>query len=249
MTSTPVTTTQSTATRRPQWWGAATWLSGIQIYVIAWFFPMLVIIASAILAVVSRYTDIRISAAGIALHAGIWIPFSISIIVVASYLTTMVASGMTRRSFSIGALLTAIGTGLSYAIGFGVLLLLERWAYERLGWQQSSANHDGLVFDAGVLSVITGMALLFIAGNLSGLLLGIFYYRFGGWIGTLALPLALAPVALISLLTLDPGQQFTPWSAPFLSPASRPWLALVLLLLSAALFHLVIRRVPIAPKE
>lgn len=247
MTTDSLPTTPPAA--RPQWWRAATWLAGIQTYVVAWFLPLVVVASAAILAVVSRYVPIQISAVGIALHGGIWVPFSISIILVASYLAALVASGMTRRSVSIGAMLTAVSTGLLYTIGFSLALLAERWAYDRLGWQQSSANHEGLVFGAGVPGVIVGLACLFVAGNVSGLLVAAFYYRFGAWVGTLTLPVSLAPLLLTSLFALDADSQFVPWSAPFLPAPAQPVLGLLLIGAGLALFHLVIRRTPIAAKD
>lgn len=246
-TNTPVTTA---ARRPPQWLRSAKWLLGVQGWVMGWFVVIGLLSTAVIVSIIARYTDLRLSAVSMGQHAGIWIPFSISIILIATHLTVHVAAGMTRRSFSIGALITAVLTGLGYAVMFTVLLVGERWLYGEFGWRHGSASHEGLVFDPGALTVAGGLALLFTAGAISGLLVGILYYRLGGWYGTLTLPVGLAPLVVVTLLSLDPETQFTPWDVPLLlNPSARPVLGLATLVLAAGLFHLIIRRTPIAAKE
>lgn len=247
--TTDTVTTGTTHRRPPQWRRAATWLSQVQIYMACWFFAVILVVAIPAVLIVSRYTDIAISVLGMGLHGAIWVPFSISIVIVASYLTVQVAAGMTRRSFSTGALLAAVLTGGLYTVAFTVLLAVERWIYSAQGWRHASTTHDGLVFDPGVLTLAGGLMLLITSGTVSGLLVGLLYYRLGGWWGTLTLPLGLAPLVLVSLLTLDPERQFTPWSLPFLNLSTQPLLGVLILAVGGAGVVLLARRIPIAAKE
>lgn len=247
--TTDTVSTGTTRRRPPQWRRATTWLSHVQIFLACWFFVVILVVAIPAVLIVSRYTDIAISVLSMGLHGAIWVPFSMSIVTVAGYLTAHVAAGMTRRSFSTGALLAAVLTGALYTVAFTVLLAVERWIYTAQGWRHASTTHDGLVFDPGVLTLAGGLMLLITSATISGLLVGLFYYRLGAWWGTLTLPLGLAPLVLTSLLTLDPERQFTPWSVPFITPGTQPLLGILILAVSAAGVVLLARRIPIAAKE
>lgn len=247
--TTDIRSTGITPRRPPQWRRATTWLSHVQIFLAFWFFVVILVVAIPAVLIVSRYTDIAISVLSMGLHGAIWVPFSMSIVTVAGYLTAHVAAGMTRRSFSTGALLAAVLTGALYTVAFTVLLAVERWIYTAQGWRHASTTHDGLVFDPGVLTLAGGLMLLITSATISGLLVGLFYYRLGAWWGTLTLPLGLAPLVLTSLLTLDPERQFTPWSVPFITPGTQPLLGILILAVSAAGVVLLARRIPIAAKE
>lgn len=249
MTTTVRTARTGAARRPPQWRRTAVWLIGIQGYMASWFFAVILTVAVLGVLIVSRYTGIAISVLGMGLHGAIWVPFSISIVIVASYLTPHVAAGMTRRSFGIGAVLAAVLTGALYTVVFIMLLAVERWVYSALGWRHASTTHDGLVFDPGVLTLAGGLMLLITSATVSGLLVGLFYYRLGAWWGTLTLPVSLAPLVLVSLLTLDPARQFTPWSVPFLTPSAQPLLGILIIVVAGVGVVLLARRVPIAAKE
>lgn len=247
--TTDTVSTVTTRRRPPQWRRATTWLSHVQIFLACWFFGVVLVVAIPGVLIASRYTDIAVSVLSMGLHAATWIPFSMSILTIASYLTAHVAAGMTRRSFSTGALLAAALTGALYTVAFTVLLAVERWLYSTAGWRHASISHDGLVFDPGVLTLAGGLMLLITSATVSGLLVGLFYYRLGAWWGTLALPVGLAPLVLISLLTLDPERQFTPWSLPFITASTQPLLAILILVIGGAGVVLLTRRIPIAAKE
>lgn len=236
---------------RPPWRTAAAWMLRTQSYLAVWFWAVAVVTITGILAVVGRFTDVQMSAVQYAYHGGLWFPFGISIVLVAGFLTVHVALGMTRRSFVRGALVVAVATGLLYAAVLILLLVLERGIYDRLGWVPGvSDGSSAEVLDGGVWTTLWGTAAMFVAGTISGLLVGAAYYRWGGWWGTLLLPLTLAPILLTSVLGLDRHTQLTPWDLTWevLGPA-RPLLVLLVPVLGGLAFHLLTRRIPIAAKE
>src|SRR5699024_8860151 len=105
------------------------------------------------------------------------------------------------------------------------------------------------VFHGGVLTFGLGLTVLFVAGQVSGSLIGVTYYRLGGIKGTLALPLGLLPLAAVGLLGLGQGVQWNPWSW---TADAAPWgtIAAVLTLIAAAVvFHRLVRDVPINSKD
>lgn len=107
-----------------------------------------------------------------------------------------------------------------------------------------------------------GLFCYLVAVVVSGLLVGATYYRLGGWLGTLALPVTIAPL-LLAPAALGPevspalsfqvgaepvsitGQAFAPSLAGTVTGG--PALPLLAVVLAVALFHLVVRRVPIRP--
>lgn len=248
MTATTSLTTD--ARRTPQWWRSATWQLSTYAYLMAWGWGIVLVVATAILAVVSRSVHVEMSALAISHHAFLWFPFSIAIMLTTALLTTHVASGMTRASFSRGAILAALTTGVGNAILATLALVVERWIFNRLGWFHGTGDEQKLeVLRDGVLQYGVGLALLFSAGMLSGLLVGICFYRLGGLRGVLALPLALAPILVTGWLGMPSDGQWTAWGdAPGALPSS-PLLGLVTLAAAAAAYHLLVRRVPIAKKE
>lgn len=245
------TTSLTTGARRtPQWWRSTAWQLSTYAYLMAWGWGVVLVVATAILAVVSRSVHIEMSALAIAHHAFLWFPFSIAIMLTTALLTTHVASGMTRASFSKGAILAALATGVGNGAFMTLALVVERWVYGRLGWFHGTGADGKLaVLRDGVLPYGAGLALIFSAGMLSGLLVGICFYRFGGLLGVLALPLALSPILLAGWLGVPADGQWTAWGvAPGDVPTS-PLLGLLVLAASAFAYHLLVRRVPIAKKE
>src|SRR5690606_11721461 len=139
--------------------------------------------------------------------------------------------------------------GVGSALIATAALLVEERLYGSLGWVHGDtfSGRDLGVFHDGVLTYFVGLALIFTAGQLSGSLVGIVYYRWGGWLGTLLLPLTLAPLAAIGFLALDQDSQWTPWDIS----ASSAWgevLGTLILVASAVAFHLIARTTPIATR-
>lgn len=242
----------STAERSPQWWRVSLWLLPHYGKLMLWFWAVMVVAAVAILAVVGSAVRVQLSAMQMAHHGALWFPFSIAIIVTTSYLTVHVANGLTRRSFAATMLIMCVAVGVFNAVANVTGLVVEGWVYDRLGWLQGQVDNGGEteVLVGGTWAYLLGLALLFTSGMLSGALVGITYYRWGAWVGTLALPLTLSPIALMSLVGLSAQDQWRPWDVALLELGITHLLAaLVVLVLAAAAFVLAARRIPIAPKE
>ncbi len=174
-----------------------------QLVVVAWAWGIVAVVAIAVPLLVQRATDVDMSVLAFAWQLGIWAPFSMHIGVAATYLPVHVASGMTRRSYVRSALLTAVVMGVVFAVLQSVGLALERLWYQAQGWVW--AYREGSLDVAGAASAAEGSgrvllyaALTYTIAGLSGQLVGVAYYRGGGWWGTLTLPLTVGPLILMA---------------------------------------------------
>ena len=169
-----------------------------------WFWAIAlvgIVLASVVVWLVSGRVDHLISP--FAVQAGVWFPFSQAIAIGSVYLTVHVAAGMTRRTFVRAALLVALGTGVGYTGVLAVLVLAERALHGALGWGSRMAALGLPVGEQPLGEVVAALAALsvpFVVGNLSGLLVGIVYLRFGALWGTLSLPLTVGPLVLVLYL-------------------------------------------------
>lgn len=248
------TVTDAPAARRttPQWRSALTYLLSGYVYMLTlWFWAIALPVVALIMFLVAQNVD-QVTSSGVAFthHGALWFPFSIAIILSVTYLPIHVANGMTRRSFSQAALAVGVIVGVLNAAIATAALLVEREIYRGLDWVHGGNDGSGIpVFDGGVWVYALGLAILFVAGQLSGSLIGIAYYRLGGIRGTVALPLCLVPLAAVGLLGLGRGVQWNPWSW---TADIAPWgtvAALVVLVASAGVFHLLVRDVSIDSKK
>lgn len=251
MTTDTLDQTTRTARRRPQWVRVAGWQLQTGIFLMLWAWGIITVLVVAILAIVGQSVTVELSGFAISHHGLLWFPFSIAIMLTVTYLPLHVANGMTRGSFIKAALLGNVLIGVLNAAFTMVALLVEREVFHRLGWFHGSTDTDGVeVLDGGALTYGVGLTLLFVSGMLSGLLVGVAYYRAGGWWGTLALPLTLLPIAVTSLVGLVEESQWTPWDISFASwwPAGELFTVAVLLA-AAAVFALLVRRIPIDTRK
>lgn len=247
-TTTAPTSTTTPRSRRPQWVRSATYQASIYGYMMIWFWAIALPVVAIVMAIVSRTTEISASGMMFTHHAALWFPFSIGIAVTAVYLPLHVANGMTRRSFARAAVVAAIGIGLVNALVTIAALLVEEQIYGQLGWVHGVMDGDVAVFSDGVLPYLINLVLLFSAGQLSGLLIGLAYYRAGGWVGTLTLPLTLSPIAAVTLLSLGDAVQWQPFGVTL------DWsfgAAVVLLVQVAAVLAilLIARNLPLATNK
>ena len=174
-----------------------------------WFWAIAlvgIVLASLVVWLVAGRVDQLI--APFAVQAGVWFPFSQAIAIGSVYLTVHVAAGMTRRTFVRAATVVAVGTGVGYTAVLAVLVLAERALHGALGW---GTGMSALGLPVGERSLgetaaaLAALAAPFVVANLSGLLVGIVYLRFGSLWGTLTLPLTVGPlVAVLYLLPFVP---------------------------------------------
>lgn len=128
-----------------------------------------------------------------------WFMFVMGIVVVAEGLGPHIAHGLTRRTFVaqntagfavVGAVFGAVSMGLA---------LVERWFYDRLDWPAGTFYGEHPVPITPWLLVLVDHGVLLIVYALSGFAVGAVYYRWGGWIGTLTLPLTVGPVLVAAV--------------------------------------------------
>lgn len=244
--TTPALGKQSEVARPPQWIRSGRWLLEGTMYMMLWGWAIAIVLVAAILAIVNRYTGIEMSGFAFSHQGMLWYPFSIAVMFAAMHLPVHVANGMTRRSFIKAAIFTNVVVGIANAAFTMVGLLVERVIYNQLGWFHGRTDGEGMdLFENGIWSYALGLALLFVGGMLSGMIVGISYYRFGAW-ATLMLPLTLFPIFGTAILGLDQASQWAPWDVELLGYWPGASLVGVLVLaVSCAAFALMVRRIPI----
>lgn len=248
--TTPPQTRTAPVARRAQWLLAARWVLTFHARMALWFWGIALVVAVGALALLAPRVDIEMSAVQFVRAPAIWFPFGMMIALVSAHLTPLLGNGMTRRAFVRGALLAALVTGIGYSIVVTLGIGVEGLVYDALGWRH--VNNDGrAVLGANAVLSTVGAAAYYVAGTVSGLLVGVTYYRFGGLVGTLTLPLSVSPVLLTSLLVIDAEEQWRPFDITIAMP--NPYLTtfatLAIIAFGAAAFRVVTLTTPVRPVE
>lgn len=219
----------------------ARWLLRQHIGLAVWAVGILVVLATTALILVDRYGTVEISIVQFGRQGFIWFPFSVSLISFTAYVSVHVAAGMTRRSLGRASIAAGLTMAAFYTIVMTGALQLERAVYGSRRWAQQITDDAPVFSDTSQVGwILTDLGLVFTATQLCALLVGVVYYRFGGWWGTLAIPLTVGPVLLISpLLT-------TPLLDP-LSRLARVPIAVGVLVVVAGVYLALVRRVSIRP--
>jgi len=238
-------------TRRPQWLRAASRHLRIYAYMWAWFWGICVlgiVVATAVTAVASGTVNVSI-VQFVRQGPLVWFLLSIAILVATVYLGPHVANGMTRRSFVTGGLVAGVLASLLHAATGTVLTLLEGAVYARMGWDHDTtpgAEFTEGIWDTGLGPLVLDYALATLAGTIGGLLIGITYYRLGGWWGTFALPLTGLPILYTMFATSWSEAPFVPWDVPTVAAVL---VGVALLTCAAFAFALLARTVTIKRSE
>ncbi|MEE6296425.1 hypothetical protein [Georgenia wangjunii] len=230
--------------RGPQWRRAAAWSLGANLVLAAWFWVIVAVGVTAALIVVDRVATVEMSIVQFAAQGATWFPFATAIIFATTQLGVHVANGMTRRAFIRAQLVTVVVSACAYALVLNLALLAEGALFARLGWPHTAGDDGFAAWQDGFAAGLLDMALIFLAAQVSGLLVGIAYYRFGGWWGTLLLPLTVAPV-YASLLVADAAEEGWSAFALFTSPLALAAARVLLIALGALAFHRLARDVAI----
>ncbi len=163
-----------------------------------WAFPVIAVAAAVAIVVWASIGDPTKSIVGFSRQGMMWFPFSLSIAVAVGQVNVHVAMGRTRRTLGRAAVLAALALSVVYAGGLVALIQVERGVYAMAGWQHAVGDDLAFVSDTSQVGLLFGEYLVTTAtAHLCGLLCGITYYRFGGWVGTLTLPLTVGPLALV----------------------------------------------------
>jgi hypothetical protein len=202
----------------------------------------LVVVAAVVIVLAARFAEVEISIFQFARHGALWTGFALAVLLTVAGLAAHVASGLTRAAFVRATVTLAVVVGVAYAVLAGVGLEIEGAVYAARGWPH--AGLDGFDPGAGLLATVPALALSFVAGQVSGLLVGMAYYRLGGWWGTVVLPLTLSPIYLVGSPSLNTGQ--LQLLAPLDLPAPAAAVVSVAVLAAAAFaYYLLARHVPI----
>ncbi|TDE88274.1 hypothetical protein EXU48_23590 [Occultella glacieicola] len=180
-------------TDAPQWVRVTLRMTRSALMSLAWFWAICLIAATVVTIVLAwRLGEPPFSIMSTVRYGGIWYPFSVGLILVTATINVHVAAGQTRRSFVIGSLLSGALAGLLSGVIMTVLLPLEAEVYLAQGWPHLTTSAAAIPEPWGT-SLLLHCAI-FVTGSVSGVLVGLTYYRWSAW-ATLALPLTvLAPV-------------------------------------------------------
>lgn len=163
-----------------------------------WAFPTIAVAAAVAIAVWATVGTPTKSVVGFSRQGMMWFPFSLAIAIAVGQVNVHIAMGRTRRALGRAVVLTALAMSVVYAVGIVALVQVERGVYAVAGWEHAIGDELTFVSDTSQIALLVGEYLVTTAtAQLSGLLCGITYYRFGGWVGTLTLPLTVGPVVLV----------------------------------------------------
>ena len=171
-----------------------------------WYAGAVVVLGVLIPLLISRAGNVGVSIIEVSWQAGVWFAFSLSASFGVTYLGAHVSFGMTRRAYWQGVLLAAFGFGAALALFQTAALTLERWWYGAMGWSGTGA--EGLVVSGDGLGATTGrFLLLYFTAVVCGTVVSLVYTRFGGWVGTLTLPLSVGPLLAVGALLVEAGDE------------------------------------------
>lgn len=231
--------------RKSQTRRAAEWLLWSHLYMAAWFWGVVVLLAvgASVLLSNDRFDVEGTSTVGFGLQAGMWFSFAMAIALSMRQLEPHLAAGMTRRSFWRANLLVTTAMAALYALVMIVLLWAESLIARAAGWEPrriTQTLYDSLADAPGLFA---GYLLVFLVGAVAGLVVGMAYQRLGGVWGTVALLPAIPPIFLaMDILSEDGGG----WLPDALEPnAVRMLLALVVAAGYALVYRTQVRRVTI----
>jgi hypothetical protein len=249
------TTTLAPAVRRRRTPVARTTrhLLAMLLFLAAWFWGLAIVVVSLVLVMIDRFGEVENSVLQFVRQGGIWFPFSLAVIIATTYLPIHVAAGMTRRAFATAALLAAAVTVAVYAGAMTLLLQAERAVFSAAGWPHTMSDVGFSATSGDVGRILGDYLLTFGCGVVSGLLVGIVYYRAGGWWGTLALPLTVGPLLLVTgLLYGDAGPFDLTWLGERFDAGDadvlvRGAVCVLVLVVQATAFHRLTRSVALRP--
>lgn len=197
-----------TPVRRSQTRRAAEWLLWSHLYMAAWFWGIVLVLAVGTSVVLSndRFDQAGTSTIGFGVQAGMWFSFAMAIALSLRQLGAHVAAGMTRRSFfRANSVVAAVMAG-AYALVMVLLLWVESLVARAAGWEVrriSQMMYDSVAELPGLFVVYF---LVFLVGACAGLVVGMAYQRLGGLWGTVALVPAIPPVFVaVDVLSEDGG--------------------------------------------
>ncbi len=175
-------------------WRTTGWLFGRTLRILAVVVPLLLLLATGLAPAVVAY--FRVEAPGSFWSFAVAQAPGVFILVIAAmtvaHLATHLAFGMTRRSFAAAVVLTVLAVAAVFALIVPVGYALEGAHFGAYGWAHAAPADLALA----VLTSFLRTAVWGLAGALSAVI----WYRFGGFVGVVALPLtAVYPIVSTSM--------------------------------------------------
>jgi hypothetical protein len=236
---------RTTRPRLSQTRRAAQWLLWSHLYMAAWFWGIILVlaVASTVFLTDDRFGDGSSSAVGFGVQAGMWFSFAMAIALSLRQLAPHLAAGMTRRSFWQANLVASGSMAALYAVVMVLLLWVESLVARALGWEPRTITmvlYDSLSDWPGLLA---SYLLVFLAGAAAGLVVAMAYQRLGGIWGTVALVPAIPPVFLVMDFLADGGARWLPDALH--PPVARMAITVVIVVAYALVYRVQVRRVVI----
>ncbi|WP_405061801.1 hypothetical protein OG474_09170 [Kribbella sp. NBC_01505] len=128
---------------------------------------------------------------------------AVGISIVPTYITAMVAQGVTRRMFSVAASIFLTVAALLTAVLWVVGYQIERFVYDWQGWSQTMENRHLFTSTSQIGLIFAEFALLVVSHEATGWLLGVTFYRLGFWRGLAMVPVSLLPAAATEFLLVS----------------------------------------------
>jgi len=234
-----------TPARKSQTRRAGEWLLWSHLYMAAWFWGVVLVLAVGTSALLSndRFDQSGTSTIAFGVQAGMWFSFAMAIALSLRQLEAHVAAGMTRQSFLRANVAVASLMAVVYALVMVLLLWVESLVARAAGWEVrrvSQMMYDSVADLPGLFVVYL---LVFLVGACAGLVVGMAYQRLGGVWGTVVLLPAIPPIFFaVDILSEDGGG----WLPEALDPNPvRMLLALVIAAAYVLVYRSQMRRVTI----
>ena len=208
----------------------------------AWFWGIFLVVQIVVAFLANRYADKGIDLANFTPYGAPQIfLFVMGIVTGSGFLTVHVLSGGTRRSAVRGWLVAAPVLGVSFAVVNLLVGWIVKGAISLVGGEAESTTFYG---DGEPITATAALAVIGTVMYTSGLAVFAAYRRWGGWLGTLALLVTLAPASFMSW-SFDQGRAVEV-AFPGVGTSGLGWVgAVVAIPLAAALVYLLLRRIPV----
>ena len=162
-----------------------------------WVWGIAVVATVAIPLVVDRFGGQPLSVFATAIQGPRWYLFVLVLIIVAAGFGPSVALGLTRREFVRQIGTAGVVAGAAYGVVAGLVQTAEHAFHAAQGWGHESVFGMRPMPAGPWLLVTVDHMVALCTFALAGLAVGATYYRWGGWLGTLALPLTVGPVLTV----------------------------------------------------
>ncbi len=174
------------------------WLLRRCLTIFAWFLGLATLVVLVLVPPMLQQFQSDITGSVWAAFAGrgpSWFVFSLGIMTT-QYLPVFVAQGVSRRRFNQGSGLALAGTALLAGVMVAVGYLVEAGLFHAYGID-TAVRGSSLAAGNPLMFVVVESWLRSLLFGLTGVLVGLAYYRFGGWLGTALLPFtAIVPLGM-----------------------------------------------------